>query len=360
MLNRTLTRTEVSRLFELPLEVVDALLESGRILCHMHGGEPRVPLAQLETWLRDALVRVYQAEAGLWFEETSDVGNGLSQPALDESADEPPAEAFAEAASEAPAAVDDGSPADASPADATTTEPHLPIVEPVYSRDLPPARRTRVRHTLADTPDMRSSPRFIPLRRISGIFGDAKFSIVQISQSGLRIRHADPLVPGVEGKLSFALLKPARSFVMRARVVWTSLARSGDESFSISGLRIMEHADRLVRAVELLNAAHELQPDRRAKPRRTDNEALAGLDGVSDEEIALVTSAVQRFASDPVEANRWYSRARFALSDENVRRVAPVRGREREEVLGIWEYLERQVDIAKVAGVVLWMREAAT
>ncbi|MBV8518629.1 MAG: PilZ domain-containing protein [Acidobacteria bacterium] len=355
MLNRTLTLSEVSQLLELPTDVVEGLLDSGRVLCRMQRGEARVPLAQLETFLRDALVRVYRAEAGLRFEETAELEDGLSQPLLEESAADASADSVPDAASEAASdANGDALPAEETPAE----EPHLPIAEPAFARELLAPRRARPRHTLAETPDMRSTPRFIPLRRISGIFGDAKFSIVQISQTGLRIRHAEPLVPGVEAKLSFALLKPARSFVMRARVVWTSLARSGDETFSISGLRIIEHADRLARAVELLNAAHELQPDRRAKPRRTEADSLAGLDGVSDEEIALVTSAVQKFASDPVEASRWYSRARFALSDEHVRRVAPIR--QREEVLGIWEYLERQIDIAKIAGVVLWMRDAAT
>jgi hypothetical protein len=65
---------------------------------------------------------------------------------------------------------------------------------------------------------------------------------------------------------------------------------------------------------------------------------------------------MEKFAADPLEATRWYSRGRFALSDENVRRVAPQRPRDREEVLGLWEYLDRQVDIGKIAGVVNWMR----
>ena len=52
----------------------------------------------------------------------------------------------------------------------------------------------------------------------------------------------------------------------------------------------------------------------------------------------------------------WYSRGRFALSDEHVREIAPQRGREREEALGVWEYLDRQVDLEKVAGVMKWVR----
>ena len=66
---------------------------------------------------------------------------------------------------------------------------------------------------------------------------------------------------------------------------------------------------------------------------------------------------MRRFGSDPVEANRWYSRARFALADEEVRKNAPARGRDREEVLGIWEFLGRRLEIREVAGVMTWLRQ---
>jgi Tfp pilus assembly protein PilZ len=210
-----------------------------------------------------------------------------------------------------------------------------------------------------DDADQRIATRFIPLRQLGGIFGEMKFVVMQLSATGLRIRHNEPLMPGEEAKLSMALLKPARSVVVRARVVWTSIATSGTERFSISGLRVMEHQDRLEAAIDALRAANELQPERRAASRRaTDTMSILG--GITDEEMALVTAAVTKFANDPVEASRWYSRARFALSDENVRRVAPERPRDREEVLGIWEYLDRQVEIGKIAGVVTWMKSSVS
>ena len=165
-------------------------------------------------------------------------------------------------------------------------------------------------------------------------------------------------MPGSEAKLTFALIKPARSIVVRARVVWTSLARSGEDRFSISGLRVIEHGERLERAVDSLLMTHDLQPERRVRNRRTDDVLTTMLSGASDDEIAMITAAIQKFAQDPVEANRWYSRARFALSDEHVRRIAPPKPSDRDEVLGIWEYLERQVELEKVAGVVAWTRAA--
>jgi hypothetical protein len=314
-LTSTLTAAEVAALLDLTPAAVEALLDSGRVLCHVKGGQPRIPLAQLEQFFRDALIRVYQAEGNPPLEE--------KPPAIEEPTPEP-------------------------------EEP--PREEPPATSNQPPA--TTRGSERKELPDQRRALRYVPRRQIDGIFEDTKFTILQISTTGLRIRHREPLMPGSEAKVSFALIKPARSIVLRARVVWTSLARSGEERFSISGLRVIEHAERLARAVDSLLMTHDLQPERRVRDRRSDDALTTMLSGATDEEIALVTAAIQKFANDPSEASRWYARARFALSDEQVRRTAPPKPRDREEVLGIWEYLERQVDLEKVAGVVAWTRAA--
>ncbi|HYH09455.1 MAG TPA: PilZ domain-containing protein [Thermoanaerobaculia bacterium] len=325
----SLTRIEAIDLLGMPAEVLDALIDSGRILCRMTGGELRIPLSQFEDFFREGLVAVYRAESS------------SASPAPREERPQPERERE-RVAPEPPLA-------EAAPADVPEPQPAPPPPAPIAVR--PPAEP--MQHD--EPPDNRVAARYVPLRQLGGIFGDVKFSVLQLSATGLRIRHSEPLLPGDEAKLSFAMLRSARSVVVRARVVWTSIARAGETRFSISGLRIIEHADRLERAIEMLKDAHELQPERRSQARRA-TDALSMLGGVSDEEMALVTGAVQRFASDPVEASRWYSRARFALSDENVRRIAPPRQRDREEVLGIWEYLERKVDIEKITGVMRWMR----
>lgn len=326
-LKHSLSRSEVSQLLDIDLATVDGLVESGNILCRYQRGEPRIPLDQLESFFRAALVKIYRAEAA---------GNVP----IEEPKPEP-----------VPMREPDPEPDEPLPTPDHDPEPEPPRALPEHVAIAAPAPPPD------EKPEQRAAARYVPLRQIDGIFGEMKFSIMQMSSTGLRIRHRDALMPGTEAKVSFALLKPARSIVVRARVVWTSVARQGDDRISISGLRILEHQERVARAIDLLKASNELQPERRAQARRT-TDALVPVEDVTDEEIALVTSAVQKFASDPVEAGRWYSRARFSLSDENVRRAAPERGRDREEILGIWEYLDRQVDIPKIAGIVGWMRQA--
>jgi hypothetical protein len=343
-LTSAFSREELSELLDVPLDFVDALLDSGRVLCHVKGGQPRVPLSQLEDFFRDALLRLYQAEGGSVRPSASATAVEAREPApvpeeIEEREQEP--EAAAETEEESEPRVAASAPA---PAPATVA---IPIPRPV----MPPKEEP-------DFPNNRVATRYVPLRQLGGIFGETKFVVMQLSATGMRIRHNEPLMPGEEAKLSFALQRPARSVVVRARVVWTSLAKSGNERFSISGLRITEHQDRVSAAIDAMRASNELQPERRTALRR-ESDTLSVLNGISDEEMAMVTAAVQKFAGDPVEASRWYSRARFALSDENVRRVAPERPRDREEVLGIWEYLDRQIDIGKIAGIVTWMRSSA-
>ena len=346
-LSGSLTREEAAELLQLTPPMLDALLERGQLLCHYSGGEPRIPIAQLETFLRDSLVRLYRFEARLDADLVPPEKAAISSPQ---------SEGSRSAATQLPlsSSIEEESSIAAAP------EPELEPERDFDRETLITIEKEPAEPSYSDT---RSAPRYVPRRQITGIFHDVRFTIVQLSATGLRIRHTEPLLPGDEAKLSFALLNPPRSFVMRARVVWTSAARygssGGDATFSISGLRITEHAERLVKAVDLLLAAHDLEPDRRQNPRPgfASDEALAPA-AVTDDEIALVLKATQRFAADPLEATRWYGRGKFALSDEQVRRAAPVKPRDREEALAVWEFLERQVELEKVSSILAWSRKS--
>ncbi|HEX9986590.1 MAG TPA: PilZ domain-containing protein [Thermoanaerobaculia bacterium] len=321
-LTSSFSRDELSLALEVSPEVIDALIQSGSVLCHVRDGEPRIPLDQLEAFFRDGLLRLYRLAAS---------EGRIDEPVREPQAttQTPPLPPFAAEEPEAAAVV---------------ASPVIPIAAPVEKSS--PSK-----------PDSRLAPRYLPRRHIDGIFNDVKFTIVQLSTTGLRVKSKESMIPGAEAKLSFALMNPPQSFVMRAKVVWTSIAthHKGGETFSISGLRITEHTERLSRAIEILRATHDLQPERRDLPRTVSGESAPA--GTSDEEIALVMGAVQKFGGDPLEASRWYARARFAVSDENVRAAAPQRPRDREEVLGIWEYLERQVEIPKITAIVAWIRK---
>lgn len=316
-------REEVSELLGLNPAVVDALVTSGTL-----NGET-IPAADLERFFRDSLLRLYQAQA-------------MRAAAPAASAPAPAQEAEMEMEIE--------------------IEPAAPNVEP------PPSIVRSYQEEVIDSgerPNQRAGVRYVPRRQIGGVFRDTKFVMLQLSSSGLRIRHDEALRPGDEARLSFAILNPPKSFVMRARVVWTSIAQSGDErSYYISGLRVVENADRLVNAAYLLRTARELQIDESdtgqplPAPRTGTRKMPRHVTGLSDEDVVKIIQAVRRLADDPQEAARWYARARFAIADEEVRKAAPRGAREREEVVSVWEYLQRRPDLKTVAGVMQWIRSA--
>jgi PilZ domain len=301
-LRSSLSRAEAARALGIPITVIDALVTSGAVRCK---GEA-IPASQLETLFRDALLRLYRA--------------------------------------------------DAAPPPVKAEEPEIAIeAEPLITHNIAEYNAASAE---TEKPEMRIAVRYMPRRQIGGAFNQVRFTLLQISNTGLRIRHTETLLPGEEAKLTLSLQKPARTFHMRARVVWTSIAQRGDDpTFCISGLRVTDDADRLREAVTLMRDARELAVDEKsAKVER--KETPQPLRSVSDDEVAAILKALRRLTSDPIEANRWYNRARFALSEPQVRRAAPVRAADREQVLGIWEYLERRIDIGKIAGVVNWSHGA--
>jgi hypothetical protein len=327
-LTRNLTRDELATATTLGRRVVDALVNSGTLNAARNG---TIAAADAEALLRTALMGLYRAEAEA--PETI-VTRAATEPAADTAGEQEfEIERFE---------------FDSTPVPAVTALPDTVSMLSLAAE------------SEEASPDLRVAVRYVPRRQIGGTFNRVKFTIAQISNTGLRVRHNESLLPGEEARLAFALMKPPRTFVMRARVVWTSIAQRGGESFCISGLRVVDFPDRLREAVDLLREARELAQD--ATTDRTPSRAKSAgpLRDVTDDEVAAILKAVRHFAADPLDATRWYARARFAVADENIRRAASPRASDREQVLGIWEYLARRVDLQKIAAVVSWSRNIRT
>lgn len=198
--------------------------------------------------------------------------------------------------------------------------------------------------------ELRIAPRYVAKRALGGTFRDFSFSLMQLSTTGLRIRHDRTVSVGDIGRIAVTLQQPERTFMMHARVIWTTIGQRGGETFCVSGLRVLE-SEMIAQLIHELREAGELQVD--GGRRRS----VSPLSGLTDAEVASVIRAVRTFTSNPEEAGRWYTRARLSLADEKIRAGAPPRPRDREEVVAVWEYLDRKLDIAKVAGVVTWLRQ---
>ncbi len=320
----TLRRDELSEVLKLKPAVINALISSGALETKRREGRDMVAAADVERLFRDSLLHLYYAQAQRAVQAKAAEAEEVMEL-------EPPAE--------------------------VVPEPEIP------SEMIPMLTRTSDEHLMTRDElrsDLRLGARYIPRRQIGGTFRDVRFTIVQLSNEGLRIKHSEKLQPGDEARLSFAIQNPPQSFVMRARVVWTSIGQHGDEpSFYVSGISIVANADSLIRAADLLRRNRELHLDEKDMRRRMARNVPKPVSGLADDDVVAIIRAVRKFASDPAEATRWYSRARFAVTDEQVRRDAPRGAREREEVVGIWEYLHRRIDLKVVAGVVQWIRSSS-
>jgi hypothetical protein len=304
-LDAPFSREEAARLLAIPRYALDLLIEHKVLPAQVTAGD-------LEAYCRDALLRVYQAAA--------------EQRLASRRAPEPERELEF-----------DLEPHDVS---AAGEPPMLDVV-----RSFEEGRRTHdARHA-----ELRRAPRYDTGGELTGKYRDVEFTILEVSATGLRIRHDESLPPGDEARVTFTLPSQA-TITFRARVAWTTISQRGSgPSYCMSGLQVTANVDHLQKAVEYLRTA-----DRRKKAGARTPPALVGL---SDDDVASIIRAYRRFTSDPVEAGRWYSRARFSVVDETVRRAAPEKARDREEVLGIWEYLERKVAIDAVTNVVGWLRQ---
>ena len=70
---------------------------------------------------------------------------------------------------------------------------------------------------------------------------------------------------------------------------------------------------------------------------------------ISPDQALLIQHARERLQNDPEEARKWYNRARYAIVESAAPIAADIRGR--EDVLAVWEYLERSVPLSTIARV---------
>ncbi|HYI12260.1 MAG TPA: PilZ domain-containing protein [Thermoanaerobaculia bacterium] len=331
----TFRRDELSAVLKLSPAVINALVATGALTTRRREGMDAIAAAEIERLFRDSLLRLYQAQA-----ERAVRAKAVAEPEVEFDLDGPVAPITAEV-EPAAAQLAEMAEADEMPVITRTSDEHLMTREELSA-------------------DLRLGARYIPRRQIGGMFRNVKFTVVQLSNEGLRIKHAEKLNPGDEARLSFAIQNPPQSFVMKARVVWTSIAQRGDEpSFYVSGISVIGNTDHLAKAADLLRKSRDLQLDEKDTRRRLPMNMPRPVSGLPDDDVVAIIQAVRKFASDPAEATRWYTRARFSVTDEDVRRDAPRGARDRDEIVGIWEYLQRRIDLKAVAGVVQWIRRSS-
>jgi hypothetical protein len=208
---------------------------------------------------------------------------------------------------------------------------------------------------MSDISELRSYERFVIDQRTVGSFGSAEIVIVNLGVQGAQIEHSQPLRVATQARLWFKHAGVAIS--VQALVVWSRLAKSASVQGMLyrSGLRIEEGADEFAAAMEKLLAAGSIHRDAESLERKRKLKEEREMkkipvmrtvkidDSVPSHQALLVTHARERLRTNPDEAQKWYSRAYFALKEGKVQAMYT------EEALAIWEYLERSIPLATIA-----------
>lgn len=200
----------------------------------------------------------------------------------------------------------------------------------------------------------RSTPRFVSEDAVEGSFftGTNSMMIVvrDVSVNGAQIEHVQPVRPAMRGRLGIG------DVTFDATVIWTRLTVPGRYR---TGLRIEERLDIVAAAVRDLLARGVVRKDentivRRQQARRDREVRQAALRGLTAGTAAPSASAVTRIREArewmqlfPDDAIKWYNRARMTASEDHLRIAGSGRAN-REDVLAVWEYLDRSVDLSDV------------
>ena len=208
-----------------------------------------------------------------------------------------------------------------------------------------------------DIAEQRTNERYIAVEPIDGSFGAASITVLNLAEAGAQVAHAQPLRLGTKGRLWFR--RGGIQVAVQALLIWSHLSKTPNSEGKYlyqSGLRIDEGGD-FASALRSLLDSGAVQRDRDSldRKRRRLIEKERELQQkptmkviqheLSAEQVLLVQHARERLRANPEEATKWFNRAKFAPEG------APENIPHREEVLAVWEYLERTVDLATILKV---------
>ncbi len=213
--------------------------------------------------------------------------------------------------------------------------------------------------------ELRSGERFVVTDRLTGNFNTAEVAILDVANKGVQIEHGQPVRLASEGRLSFRWYDLGVS--VRGIVVWSRLSKTPNHLGKYlyrSGLQIQEESGDFVSVMQTLATQGVIRQDVNSleRKRQREREKAQQREGqptmkfvptepdISAEQILLIEHARDRLRTNFDEAQKWYSRAYFALRNGRTQ-VTTDLTKYPEDVLAVWEYLERSVPLSVIAKV---------
>jgi hypothetical protein len=214
-----------------------------------------------------------------------------------------------------------------------------------------------------DIKDLRAIERYVVVEPLLGSFGAAGITILDIAEQGVQIEHAQPLRLGARARLWFKRGEVAAS--LHALVIWSRLSEKPNVEGKLlyrSGLRVEDQKESFGPAIQALGDHGVIRRDTESLERKRrkfverENEKsskpqvkMLKTEDIPPDQALLIQHARERLQNDPEEARKWYNRARYAIVESSSPIAAEIRGR--EDVLAVWEYLERSVPLSTIVRV---------
>ena len=217
-----------------------------------------------------------------------------------------------------------------------------------------------------DVRDSRGAERFVASNPIEGRFGRTDVTIWDLAESGLQMEHAEPLKIATQGLVGFKL--DEMTVTVPGIVIWSHLSMTADAHGRFlyrSGVRLEADIELFASAINRLAGSGRIRRDtaslerKRKKHVERDQELrsrpviqmIQAPSGPSPDVVLLVLHARDRLRENANDAIKWYNRAKFSIPEDSFSHV-----HHREEVLAVWEYLERSIDIQTILDIFMMKR----
>jgi hypothetical protein len=209
--------------------------------------------------------------------------------------------------------------------------------------------------------EARSGPRYSLVTPMSASFSSSAVTLLNIASAGALIEHRQPIRLNSTGRLALTVPDEKQVRAAQARILWSRLSartsadgkqlyRSGlqlidDVSAIESALGVMVTRGLLVREDDSLEKKrHSLVKKLRERSRVASVRLITPSITEDADRVLMVQHAIEQLRVRPEEATRWYNRAKFSLAEGSA-------GTHRDEVLAVWEYLDRSVPLEAIRAI---------
>jgi hypothetical protein len=218
---------------------------------------------------------------------------------------------------------------------------------------------------MIEVQELRAAERYIAILTLSGSFGAASVTVRDICEQGVQIEHPQPLRIGTRGRLWFK--RGDVGAAVQAVVVWSHLSKTPSDEGKLlyhSGVKVESGTNEFASALQKLALQGAIRRDfeslDRKRQRILDRETeksgkpivkmIRPENDVPPDQSLLVRHTRERLRANPEEMHKWADRAKVSLAANGAELDAEELA-DREDVLAVWQYLERSIDLATIVRV---------